>query len=67
MPEALVRLTGGVPSARDRGHEADCAVEFFFGVVVVRGEPDQRVYGAVLGVERAVPGHGGRHVYPGAS
>ena len=65
MAGALIRSTGRVPAGHDRGYEFDCAVEFFLGVVVVRGEPHQWVYRAILGVERAVFGNGGRNVDPG--
>src|SRR6516165_3761263 len=57
----------GCLSAGQGGYQFRRAVHFFFGVVVVRGEPDQWMRVAVLGVQWAVPGHGGGHVDSGTA
>jgi hypothetical protein len=49
------------------GYQLDGAVDFVFGVVVVRGQPDQGVDAAVLHVEGVVLGHCGEDVDPGAA
>src|SRR5260370_21398954 len=61
-----IRLMGGL-SASQLGHQLGGPVDLAFGVVVMRGEPDQRVDAAVLGVERVLLGQRVGDVYPGTA
>ena len=51
--------------AGEFGYGGDGPVDLRFGVVVVRGEADERVNAALFGVERVVSGHGGADVDAG--
>src|SRR6266516_1190134 len=54
---AWVRVPPDPPSVScQAGDQLGGAVDLVFGVVVVRGEPDQGVDSAVLGVQRVVLG-----------
>src|ERR1700730_17428670 len=53
------------PGAGEFRYGGDGSVDLRLGVVVVRGEADERVNAALFGVERVVLGHGGADVDAG--
>src|SRR3984885_2959812 len=62
-----VHRLGAARGAGEFRYCGDGSVDLRLGVVVVRGEADERVNAALFGVERVVLGHGGADVDAGSA